>query len=73
MSDLEAYQTDYLFLLVGMNPLPNYIAALLLVRDGGTIYLFHSRGNQGTEKIASRLSSKIKIRRPLIKDIGSLP
>lgn len=40
---LEPCKTDYLFLLVGTNPLPNYVAARLLARPKGKIYLLHSR------------------------------
>jgi hypothetical protein len=41
---LSRYKTDCLFLLVGTNPLPNYVASLLLVNDGGKVILLHSRG-----------------------------
>ena len=30
MPDIGDYQTDHLFLLIGGNPLPNYVAAKLL-------------------------------------------
>jgi hypothetical protein len=30
---------DHLFLLVGQNPLPNYVAARTLLNEGGTVYL----------------------------------
>ena len=37
---IAKYQTDHLFLLVGKNPLPNYVAAKLLgVRDKTRFYL----------------------------------
>jgi hypothetical protein len=36
------YKVDHLFLLVGENPLPNYIAAKMLLKEGGTVYLVHS-------------------------------
>jgi len=36
------YKVDHLFLLIGENPLPNYIAAKMLLKEGGTIYLVHS-------------------------------
>ncbi len=39
---LEAYQVDRLFLLVGENPLPNCVAAMTLLRNGGTPYLVHT-------------------------------
>jgi Domain of unknown function (DUF1887) len=33
------YKVDHLFLLIGENPLPNYVAARTLLKDGGTVYL----------------------------------
>jgi len=36
------YQTDNLFLLIGTNPLPNLVAARLLLKEDGTLYLIHS-------------------------------
>ena len=39
---LEKYKVDNLFLLVGENPLPNYVAAKLLLNKGGTVYLIHT-------------------------------
>jgi hypothetical protein len=36
------YRVDNLFLLVGTNPLPNLVAAKLLLKAGGTLYLVHS-------------------------------
>lgn len=49
----DIYLADHLFLLVGTNPLPNFVAAKLLLRPGGRLYLVHSAG---TEQIAERLS-----------------
>ena len=49
----ESYRTDHLFLLVGTNPLPNFVAAKLLLKPGGKLYLVHSAG---TEQIAGRIS-----------------
>lgn len=54
-SELSPYQTQHLFLLVGKNPLPNYVAARLLLKAGGTLYLVHSAGPQGTGKVAQNL------------------
>jgi hypothetical protein len=48
----EEYHADSLFLLIGTNPLPNYVAARLLLKPGGRIYLVHSRA---TEDTAGRL------------------
>lgn len=64
MSDWTAYQTDYLFLLIGANPLPNYVAALLLAKDNGTIYLLHSGGAHGTGEVAASLQQAIQNRCP---------
>lgn len=46
--DLQKYQSEILFLLIGENPLPNYVAAKLLTKpftDGSNpvIYLVHSK------------------------------
>jgi Domain of unknown function (DUF1887). len=50
--DWEYHQVDHLFLLIGENPLPNYVAARLLLKQGGTPYLVHTTD---TEKEAKRL------------------
>jgi Domain of unknown function (DUF1887) len=39
MSTLKDYQVDHLFLLVGENPLPNYVAARTLLKADGIVYL----------------------------------
>lgn len=39
------FQTDHLILLVGTNPLPNYVAGRLLAGTNGTIHLLSSEGN----------------------------
>jgi hypothetical protein len=49
----EQYRSDHLFLLIGTNPLPNFVAAKLLLRAGGQLYLVHSTG---TERIAGNLA-----------------
>lgn len=54
---LATAKTDHLLLLVGGNPLPNAIAAKLLVVPRGTITLIHSRGATGTADVAQRLRS----------------
>jgi len=69
MSDLAQYQTHHLFLLVGANPLPNYVAARLLANDGATVYLLHSGGAHGTAAVAERLHHAIERRRPGLKPI----
>lgn len=52
MYDLREYQSDVLFLLIGYNPLPNYVAARLLLKPGGTLFLIHSAD---TKDVARRL------------------
>ena len=51
------YQSSYLFLLIGTNPLPNYVSARLLATDDATIYLLHSTD---TLKVAERLQQLLK-------------
>ncbi|MEB3293031.1 MAG: hypothetical protein VKJ24_07710 [Synechococcales bacterium] len=50
MDELNKYKTQHLFLLVGENPLPNYVAAHLLLESGGKIHLAHSTGTQRQAK-----------------------
>ena len=42
MSNLDEYKVKHLLLLVGGNPLPNYVAARTLLEDEGTVYLIYS-------------------------------
>lgn len=51
------FKTEYLFLLVGANPLPNYVASLLLAKEGGKVILLHSRG---TGMVAKNIERAIK-------------
>lgn len=51
-SEFDDYKVDHLFLLIGENPLPNYVAARLLLNKGGTPYLVYT---SGTDKSAERL------------------
>ena len=44
---LLSYRVDHLFILVGGNPLPCYVAGKLLVRDKGSIYLVYSTKTKG--------------------------
>lgn len=41
-------KVDHLFLLVGTNPLPNWVVAQLLARPGGTVYLVATSGVKET-------------------------
>lgn len=47
------YQSDHLFLLLGTNALPNFVAAKLLLRPDGRLYLVHSAM---TKDVAERLA-----------------
>jgi hypothetical protein len=53
-SEFDNYKVDHLFLLMGENPLPNYVTANLLLKKGGTPYLIHTTG---TETQAKRLKN----------------
>jgi hypothetical protein len=44
----------HLFLLVGANPLPDWVAAKLLLEPGGQLYLIHS---EGTRDVAQELAA----------------
>jgi hypothetical protein len=35
----DSYKSDHLFLLVGTNPLPNFVAATLMLKPQGQLYL----------------------------------
>src|SRR5216684_6429546 len=69
MSEWTPYQTDHLFLLIGTNPLQNYVAALLLAKDNGTIHLLHSGGTHSTAEIAANLERAIRNRLPQVEII----
>lgn len=71
MNDWTPYQTDHLFLLIGANPLPNYVAALLLAKDRGTVYLLHSGGAHGTGDVADRLKHAIQAKKQGVTIIPS--
>jgi hypothetical protein len=47
------YQANHLFLLVGTNPLPNLVAAQLMLKSQGQLYLVHSGK---TQPVAERLA-----------------
>ena len=52
----DEYRTDHLLLLVGANPLPNYVAARLLTKPESTIHLLHTAA---TGNVAKALRSVI--------------
>jgi hypothetical protein len=49
----QKYLSDHLFLLVGTNPLPNLVAAKLLLKPQGQLYLVHS---SATQSVANQLA-----------------
>lgn len=59
-SEFDKYKVDYLFSLIGENPLPNYVAAKLLLKDKKTpahkrtLYLIHTTW---TEESAKRIKN----------------
>ena len=55
----ESWKTDHLILLVGSNPLPNYVAAQLLLNEGGTLHLLHS---VQTREIADLIKAHMEYR-----------
>lgn len=65
----EEFLSGHLFLLVGANPLPNLVAALLLAKPGGAVWLLHSDGSNkepSTKRFAERLENAIRERMPNI-------
>ncbi|MBD2295124.1 DUF1887 family protein [Anabaena sphaerica FACHB-251] len=55
-SELDKYKVDHLFLLIGENPLPNYVAAKTLLEEGGKPYLVFT---EHTDKPAKRLKEEL--------------
>ncbi|MBD2150644.1 DUF1887 domain-containing protein [Pseudanabaena sp. FACHB-1277] len=45
--ELDKYKVDHLFLLIGENPLPNYVAAKTLLKSGGKPYLVYTEHTEG--------------------------
>lgn len=64
MTSLDFAQTDVLFLLIGSNPLPNYVSTLLLTRPHATVYLLHTGGITTTLEIAENLRTQLLAKRP---------
>lgn len=53
----EQQRSDHLLLLVGTNPLPNWVAARLLLKPGGCVHLFYT---SGVSKQMERLRDVLK-------------
>lgn len=47
----EQYKVNHLFVLVGENPLPNYVATRTLLHDGGTVYLVFTKNTIPQRKL----------------------
>lgn len=61
--NINSYQTEHLFLLIGKNTLPNYVAAKLLIKRDTKVYFVYSEKSgrsTGTEDYKKRLVEKLK-------------
>ena len=57
---LALFQTNHLILLVGTNPLPNFVAAQLLLKQGGVIHLICT---PETAEIAKQLKKQLETKK----------
>ena len=57
-SEFDEYKVEHLFLLIGENPLPNYVAAKLLLNKGGKPLLVFS---EGTKESAKRFKEELDL------------
>ncbi|MEG4801787.1 DUF1887 family CARF protein [Microcoleus sp. ARI1-B5] len=57
--DWEHHQVEHLFLLIGENPLPNYVAAKTLLKEGGKPYLVYT---EYTSEAYKRLKEVLGLR-----------
>lgn len=76
MPNLDDYKTEHLFLLIGGNPLPNYVAAKLMAKRDGikpTLHLVFSQGNNGTAKYAENMRKVLDENEYEIKDLPVNP
>lgn len=51
----ETWKTSHLIVLVGGNPLPNYVAGKTLLQENGVLHLLHS---VATREIAERIGAQ---------------
>lgn len=61
------HKTKHLFLLIGENPLPNYVAAMKLLDKGGTAYLVYTNR---TKSQKDRLTQALKDKEFKIKPVS---
>lgn len=65
----EDLKSNHLVLLVGTNPLPDWVATQLLLKDDGQLYLVHSRKTwESAERLSKYLLSQ-KYRQPNYVDV----
>lgn len=63
------YKVDHLFLLVGENPLPNYVAVMKLLETGGTAYLVYTnQTNPPKEQLKKALKNQGFSSKPVALD-----
>jgi len=63
-------RVDHLFLLVGSNPLPDWVAARLLLRGGGRLYLVHSDDTLATaQELARYLMENHNYEKPALVEV----
>ena len=63
-------RSEHLFLLIGTNPLPNWVAAKLLLRDSGKLYLIHSATTSGVAERLADFALKNKFQQPVYISIS---
>lgn len=64
------YQVDRLLLLIGENPLPNYVVARTLLKDGGTPYLVYT---SHTKEQADRVRDLLRERSTALQPCQYIP
>jgi hypothetical protein len=70
-SSLDDFQVNHLFLLMGENPLPNYIAASSLLKKGGTGYLVHTtRSKLQAQRLQMALAQTEQFKAALLIDLS---
>ncbi|MGB7712169.1 MAG: DUF1887 family CARF protein [Microcoleus sp.] len=60
-SEFDDYKVNHLFLLVGENPLPNYVAARLLLESGGTVHLVYTTQTKPRADLLEQELKKLNI------------
>lgn len=62
MNNLHEYKVKNLLLLVGENPLPNYVATLAMLEDGGKVYLVFTEHTKSQKNcLSKRLREQKKV------------